>query len=1200
MSIIDSDDEDTDVDLDETITVEGEVVWVHGQNQSISARPTNVVVQLYNGETLVASTTVSGSVVPSGSNYAASWPYSFANVPKYNSEGTAIVYTVKLSDEIANYETTYSADGRTITNSYTGTTTINHTFKHIDVRISDNTKIELVYTDENGNVIERKEIFAYVTAVHSVIINGTEYTNFVKDNRNYEFRKTNGVSISLASLNANSTAILNVDLKDQNSDATFPNVTITLGLGGIMAAAYDCNGYRNNRFDGLDFTVGTVKNYQIKISTQSLTIDVKKQIQPEGGNAVPATTMAGEFQFQLVESVDDAVTDSAVVSIDNEGKASFKLAFSSGDVGKTFYYTLTEVSGSNAYKDNDQSYSFSVTVTKEDNGSGGIKIIPTLIGEDSYTFTNVYETVNVTVAKEWNDDGDRDSIRPKSVSVQLYADGDKLGNPVTLSEGNWSYTWNNLYKYNANGVAISYTAKETSVPDGYKADINANDNVITITNNHTPALHDDITVTKAWDDNDDQDGIRPNSVQVQLYAQPEGGEEVPYLSAVTLSAANGWKYTWTNLPKYSNGKEIKYTFKELNVPTGYKAIADVDKGTLTNSHTPAVTAVTVTKKWDDNDDQDGIRPDSVQVQLYAQPEGGEKAPYLSAVTLSAANGWNHTWTNLPKYSNGKEITYTFEEVNPSAGYSVIADVAKGILTNSHTPAVMDVTVTKKWDDKDNQDGIRPKSITVQLKANGEKVGEEVTLSAAGNWEYTWKNLPVNANGDRINYTVVEVSKHDGYESSVNGLVITNTHKTETITKSVVKHWNDNDNQDGIRTKFVTVYLLADGNVIDTVQLNAENDWSYEWKNLDAKKNGTYIQYTVKEEAVKGYIGSQSENNNVITLTNTHTPELVTSKVVTKEWDDDDDREGARPSSVSVQLLANGEPYGEAIELNEENNWTGSWTKLPKNSAGKAIDYTFEENPVEGYEPSYDFEKGIITNTYVAGSHLTDVTVKKVWDDGNDFDGIRPESVTVQLLANGEPYGDPAVLSEDSGWEAAWIDLFVNEGGEPIEYTIEELDVAEGYIATVGELKDGVILLTNTHEYDPNTVTKTVTKLWDDNDDSRKLRPKSVKVQLYVNGKACSEVVELTANGGWTYTWEELPSVVDGEPAVYTVKEVDVPDGYYAKYSDDTFTITNVYNIIPKTGNESGSWMWWLLAAFSAMVIAIVLPMNPKSRKHRAR
>ena len=108
------------------------------------------------------------------------------------------------------------------------------------------------------------------------------------------------------------------------------------------------------------------------------------------------------------------------------------------------------------------------------------------------------------------------------------------------------------------------------------------------------------------------------------------------------------------------------------------------------------------------------------------------------------------------------------------------------------------------------------------------------------------------------------------------------------------------------------------------------------------------------------------------------------------------------------------------------------------------------------------------------------------------------------------------------------------------------------------------------------------------------------MQLYVNGKACSEVVELTANGGWTYTWEELPSVVDGEPAVYTVKEVDVPDGYYAKYSDDTFTITNVYNIIPKTGNESGSWMWWLLAAFSAMVIAIVLPMNPKSRKHRAR
>ena len=36
-----------------------------------------------------------------------------------------------------------------------------------------------------------------------------------------------------------------------------------------------------------------------------------------------------------------------------------------------------------------------------------------------------------------------------------------------------------------------------------------------------------------------------------------------------------------------------------------------------------------------------------------------------------------------------------------------------------------------------------------------------------------------------------------------------------------KKWNDNENQDGIRPEEITVHLHADGEVIETIKLNAE-------------------------------------------------------------------------------------------------------------------------------------------------------------------------------------------------------------------------------------------------------------------------------------------------------------------------------------------------------------------------------------------
>lgn len=86
--------------------------------------------------------------------------------------------------------------------------------------------------------------------------------------------------------------------------------------------------------------------------------------------------------------------------------------------------------------------------------------------------------------------------------------------------------------------------------------------VIDIVNTHEIYLVD-ITGTKTWVDNNDQDGTRPDEITVHLYAD---GEDTG--KSTTLSEATNWEYSFKNLPQYKNGSVIDYTIVE-EVPEGY-------------------------------------------------------------------------------------------------------------------------------------------------------------------------------------------------------------------------------------------------------------------------------------------------------------------------------------------------------------------------------------------------------------------------------------------------------------------------------------------------------------------------------------------------------------------------------------------------------------------------------------------------------
>ena len=755
-----------------------------------------------------------------------------------------------------------------------------------------------------------------------------------------------------------------------------------------------------------------------------------------------------------------------------------------------------------------------------------------------YNITNTHKpaTLDITGTKTWNDSNNQDGKRPKSITVNLLANGIITDTKTVTADDNWTYSFTDLPKY-ANGQEITYTVSELTVP-GYTTTIDDNYN---ITNSYTPG-ETSASVTKIWDDADNQDGIRPKSITVALLANG-----TPTNKTVTLTAANNWTQTITGLPEKADGEYITYTWTEVNVPEGY-SLTGTSKNetvtTLTNTHTPELTSITGTKTWKDADNQDGKRPESITVNLFAD---GTKLKSQS-VSADADGNWSYSFTDLPKYANGQEITYTVTE-DAVDGYTTESDGYNFI--NTHQPETTEITGTKTWNDANNQDGKRPESITVILLANGtEKTRQAVTADEAGNWTYTFKDLPKYANGQEITYTVAEEEVTD-YTTTYDGSNITNSYTPGKTSATVTKIWNDAENQDGKRPESITVSLLADGKETGkTVTLSVENNWKQTISDLPEKADGKAIEYTWTEETLpEGYeLTDNSKNGTVTTLTNTYAPE-TTSITVTKTWDDADNQDGKRPESIIVNLLANGEIVAsQTVKADEAGNWTYTFKDLPKYANGKEITYTVTEEAVEGYETSVDGFN--ITNTYT--TETTEVKGSKTWNDADNQDGKRPESITVRLLANGEEKDSQTVTADENGnWTYSFEKLPKYEAGKEIVYTVTEDAVADYTTEITG--------YDITNSYAPEKTSVTVTKSWADNDDRGGHRPKEIKVQLKADGENSGEEITLNAENKWTYTWSELDEKKSGKDIVYTVEEIGKTAGYISTVTGNAtegFIITN--------------------------------------------
>ena len=403
------------------------------------------------------------------------------------------------------------------------------------------------------------------------------------------------------------------------------------------------------------------------------------------------------------------------------------------------------------------------------------------------------------------------------------------------------------------------------------------------------------------------------------------------------------------------------------------------------------------KVWDDADNQDRIRPVEVTVNVL-----NDEGDVVDEALLSEENEWQHTFTDLPENSAGEAINYRVTENTVESYSTEITETSLNefVVTNTYTPEETSVTVTKGWIDNNDADENRPESVEVQLTADGETVGDTVTLSADNNWTNTWSELPLNDDGEAIAYSVVEVDVPVGYTSSVNdedhgNIIVTNSLDPRVSVGDYV--WID-ENRDGLQdatdTPLEGVVLTitdVDGNPVTDIYGNPVGSTTtdeFGFYTFDDLPLGQYVVNIDREAFEELYpelvpteanVGDDSSvdsstwtaTSRDLTEDGERDPTLdfgfvrpvvpeTTEVTVEKVWVHGDNEEEL-PTSVVINLLDDEGVEVDSVTLDDSNEWAYTFTDLALG------EHSVVEETVENYEASYTVDESghvTVTNTFV--------------------------------------------------------------------------------------------------------------------------------------------------------------------------------------------------------------------------------------------
>ena len=537
-------------------------------------------------------------------------------------------------------------------------------------------------------------------------------------------------------------------------------------------------------------------------------------------------------------------------------------------------------------------------------------------------FTNTLATVSVSGQKNWTDDTNLFSTRPAGITLTLLADNMALSPqpaPVwdkTTITNVWTYTYPSLPRYRADNVTpIVYSVQETPVA-GYAplapvtvfGTVDDSGNVAAADFTNTLASIS-ITGTKIWNDAGDTYASRPGSLNLIVKADGVSLNPQPSISWIKLT--NEWTYTIVGLPRYQTGTTIPvlYTVVETAVPdyiaaaTSASGTVDPDTGDITAAdftNTLATISISGTKHWVDKSDVYALRPDSLELTVYANGAAMAVQPLIH--WTKSSDGWTYTILDLPRYAKGTAtaITYQVRET-PHPGYVSSATASYGVVAGdgnitdadfTNTLATITLSGTKTWVDQSNRYGTRPAGMMLTIVADGTDLSPQpaITWSKSGDvWAYTVSDLPRYKLDTEISveYAVRETAVV-GYTPSTDTLVygvvgtsggITTADFTNTlisVSLSGNKIWDDRADYFSIRPDTIELTVLADGTALSPQpvavwdKITMPDAWMYTFSGLPRyhPETGKTIVYTVHETENADYLPTTDSAGTVDATTGT--------------------------------------------------------------------------------------------------------------------------------------------------------------------------------------------------------------------------------------------------------------------------------------------------------------------------------------------
>ena len=641
----------------------------------------------------------------------------------------------------------------------------------------------------------------------------------------------------------------------------------------------------------------------------------------------------------------------------------------------------------------------------------------------------------------------------------------------------------------------------------------------------------------------------------------------------------------------------KETERDVDVEQnpGYTAVKTADKEKVTTAGEVITYTITVTNTGNTTlkdipvvDDMAGINTkiDTIEV--------GKSASVTGRYTVTQADidkgGKIHNVATAGDKSPEKDVNV---EQNP--GYTAVKTADKEKVTTAGEVITYTITVTNTGNTtlkdiavKDDMAGINTKIDTIEVgksasvtgtytvkQSDIDKGGMIHNAATAGD-KTPEKDVPVEQNSS---YTAVKTA--DKEKVTAAGEIITYTITVKNTGNTTLTDITVKDDMAGIDTKIDTIEVGKSASVTGTYTVKQEDidkggkihnvatvgDKSPE-RDVEVEQNPCILvnkdATAVKAKDAEGFTDI-TETTKVrpddvieytIVVTNTGNTTLEDIKITDSlnvKYDDKDVNAGN-----TVYTIESLEP-GKYVEIKVYYTVTAEDVKtegtINNVATATAKDGTHDD----------DNDNKVVKNPN------TQVTATKAWEN-MDSDAAKANTLTsIKLqVKNGDTVVAEQEVTEKDNWTYTFRNLPVYDAnGNKITYTIDEAVVSAKDQAKLDlyekSIKNGVI----TNTFKPERVTEktdvTMTKVWEDNNNTFNTRPDSII--LTVNG-IDYEVTGTKKADSWSRT-ENLPKYdAEGREISYTATEKTVPTGY-EKVSEEGLTVTNRANeLINKTAYKA--------------------------------